>query len=445
VLPLEKRKPLKGGIHSRDEALELLNSHYLIGKTDQEIAIHRIKNDGSLAFTPNEQFRLDVANIFVRSSSGTGKPLSAEKFWKEHPQRHQRNIVFKPGRITGPDEHNLWQGFDAAPRKTRRHILSLQRHIWKVICRSDKDKFRYLVRWLAWAVQYPDKCAGVVVVLKSRRQGTGKSTLGWVMLKIFGHRHAALVDDKERLLGRFNDWLEPMCFVLAEEILWAGDHKTADRLKSFITADTIQIERKNGGIRQIPNRLHAIMTTNHEHAVVAGVGDRRFFVLDVSDEHACDKHWFDRLYQDLDNGGTGEFLDFLQNLRLGEWHPREILKTTEATEQQRMSGDSVSQWSRACIDADAIIGAVDSCGSRSHDLEQRISSEDLRKAYTGYCRQQGLRAVNEAAFGKACAEMFGPRQRLTQQEGSKRRPWGYDVSDAVTWQERLDARQGIHR
>ena len=148
-----------------------------------------------------------------------------------------------------------------------------------------KDKFKYLIRCLAWAVQNPDKHAGVVIVLKSRKQGTGKSTLGKVMLEIFG-QHGALIDDKDRLLGRFNDWLENVSFILAEEILWAGDHKTADKLKSRITADTIQIERKYGAIRQIPNRLHIIMTTNHDHAIGAGVGDRRFAVYDVSDEHA---------------------------------------------------------------------------------------------------------------------------------------------------------------
>ena len=48
-----------------------------------------------------------------------------------------------------------------------------------------KEKFKYLIRWLAWAVQNPDKHSGVVIVLKSREQGTGKSTLGVVMLKIF--------------------------------------------------------------------------------------------------------------------------------------------------------------------------------------------------------------------------------------------------------------------
>ena len=94
-LPPEKRKPLKGGTYSPDEALELINSHYLIGKSDQEVAIFRIKDDGLLVFTPAEQFKLDVANIFVRTAPQSVKPV--EKFWKESPHRHQRKIVFKPG------------------------------------------------------------------------------------------------------------------------------------------------------------------------------------------------------------------------------------------------------------------------------------------------------------------------------------------------------------
>jgi hypothetical protein len=81
-------------------------------------------------------------------------------------------------------------------------------------------------------------------------------------------------------------------------------------------------------------------------------------VYDVSEEHACDKAWFDPLYQDLNDGGIGEFLYFLQNLKLGDWHPRQILRTSETIEQQRMSGDSVSQWSQACILADAVIGGT---------------------------------------------------------------------------------------
>ena len=148
-----------------------------------------------------------------------------------------------------------------------------------------------------------------------------------------------------------------MCFVLAEEILWAGDHKAADKLKSVITGDTIQIERKFGSCRQVPNRLKTIATTNHDHAIAAGVRDRRNVVYDVSDERVGDRAWFDALYRDLAAGGTSEFLYFLQHVQLGDWHPRQILKTAETIEQQRMSGDSVSQWAQACIEADALIGA----------------------------------------------------------------------------------------
>jgi hypothetical protein len=187
-----------------------------------------------------------------------------------------------------------------------------------------------------------------------------------------------------------------------------------------------------------------MMTTNHDHAVAAGVGDRRNVVYDISDEHACDKNWFDPLYQDLETGGTSEFLWFLQSLRLGDWHPRQIIKTAEATEQQRMSADSISQWARACIDADAIVGGSHGPYPTSHDLGTTIKSEALREAYTGFCKQQSLRAVNGVLFGMACTEMFGPRKRLNPQNpDSTRRPWGYDVPTGDLWQGRLDKRLGI--
>jgi hypothetical protein len=441
-LPSAKRKRLHGGIFSPAEALKLLNSHYLIGKSEHEVAIFRINHDGSLAFAPPEQFKLDVANIFVQPSGGSGKPIPAEKFWKEHPWRHQRTIVFKPGGTTEPTEFNLWRGFGVEPRRGWQKQRRLLRHIFQIICRRDKAKFKYFIRWLAWAVQNPDKHSEVVIVLKSRKQGTGKSTVGAVMLKIFGP-HGALVDDKDRLLGRFNDWLETTSFVLGEEIMWAGDHKSTDKLKSMITADTVQVERKNGAIRQIKNRLHPMMTTNHDHAVDAGVGDRRNVTLDVDDERACDETWFGPLYRDLEDGGIREFFWFLKNLRLGDWHPRQIIKTAETTEQQRMSADSISQWARACIEADSIIGGSQSSYPTSHDLGMTLASEELRAAYTGYCKQQTLRAANIVSFGMACTEMFGPRKRLKAQPNSKRRPHGYDVPSGNKWRRKLDKRLGI--
>ena len=448
-LPQLRRSALIGGIYSPQDAIALLNSHFFVGKNSQETAIFRINDDETITFLPPDQFKLEIQHIRVNTGTNV-KPrlIPGEKYWKESPKRHQKTLVFQPGGTTNPWEYNLWRGYGIEPRKGWQKQRRLLRHVLEVICRRNRKKFKYLIRYLAWMVQNPDKHSGVVIVLKSRKQGTGKSTLGKVMLDIFG-QHGALVDDKERLLGRFTDWLETICFVLAEEILWAGDLKAADKFKSLVTGDTIQIERKFGSCRQVPNRLKLIATTNHDHAVAAGVQDRRNVVYDVSDERAGDRAWFDRLYQDLADGGTSEFLGLLKNVQLGTWHPRDILKTDETAEQQRMSGDSVSQWSQACIEADAVIGAARGAyeSDTTHDLSTNVTSDSLRDAYAGFCRQHGLRALTTDGFGKACSDMFGPRKRLPAPPNAtgkaKRRPWGYRVPKAKKWQERLDARLGI--
>lgn len=200
TLPPLLRSPLCGGKYGEEDALAVLNSHFVIGKSNQETAIFRINDDGTITFLPPEQFKLEVQNILVNvGTTKVPKWVLGDKSWKEHPRRHQKKLVFKPGGTTEPNEYNLWHGYGVEPRERGQKQQRLLRHIWEVICRRNQKKFDYLIRWLAWAVQYPEKHAGVVIILKSRKQGTGKSTLGKVMLDIFG-QHGALIDDKERLL-----------------------------------------------------------------------------------------------------------------------------------------------------------------------------------------------------------------------------------------------------
>jgi hypothetical protein len=108
-----------------------------------------------------------------------------------------------------------------------------------------------------------------------------------------------------------------------------------------------------------------------------------------------------------------------------------------------MSADSISQWARACIDADAIVGKPQGSYPATHDLRTTIATEALHEAYTGFCRQQNLHPAT--SFGMAFAEMFGPRKRLKAQPGSKQRPWGYAVPHGNKWQKKLDERLGIKK
>ncbi|MGW8286564.1 MAG: hypothetical protein ACWGPR_12740, partial [Candidatus Deferrimicrobiaceae bacterium] len=101
---------------------------------------------------------------------------------------------------------------------------------------------------------------------------------------------------------------------------------------------------------------------------------------------------------DLEHGGQGEFLWLLQNLKLGNWHPRQLEKTEEAVEQQRLSGDAIAQWCHACISADAIIGLNSGAGE---PLGRDISTESLRESFTIFCKQHGLRPPSNDLLGKA--------------------------------------------
>jgi phage/plasmid-associated DNA primase len=259
------------------------------------------------------------------------------------------------------------------------------------------------------------------------------------MRDIFG-KHARVFDNKERLFGRFNADLETVCFACAEEMLWAGDRSASDALKSLITGDTLTLEVKNGSRWDVPNRLHMMMTTNHEHAVQAGVSDRRFFVLDVSDEKAQDVRWFDPLHKDLAEGGKEQFLQFLLKVKLAGWHPRNLPKTADTVAQQRMSADTVARWIQSCIDADSIVGHAHGL---SFDLGTTVTSENLRTAYAGYCAQHRLFPMTENVFGKALTAMLGEPVRMAPATGTTRRPRAYKVLNATKLQIRLDDYIGL--
>jgi hypothetical protein len=207
-------------------------------------------------------------------------------------------------------------------------IQQLLGHIAKVICSADKVKWGYLMSWLAWTVQNPGRHPGVAIVLRSSAEGAGRSLLGELMVRIFG-RHGLTVSDNCRLLENHDEHLEFACFVLIKEALFAGDARVADKIKSRLTSNMVTINPKFRPARSVPNRMAAMLCTNHEWAVPAGAGARRWFIVDVSEARTGDKAYFDALHADLESGGDGQFLNFLLNIPLGDWHPRAVSRTME--------------------------------------------------------------------------------------------------------------------
>ena len=130
-------------------------------------------------------------------------------------------------------------------------------------------------------------------------EGSGKGTLGRVMLQVFGA--AALpVSDPLMLTGQFSGHLQHCCFLFVDEAFWAGDAKAEGRLKSLVTEKTITIRPLYVGAFQVRNMLHIMMASNNDWVVPAGHGARRYAVFKIGDAVVDDLEYFNRLNAEID-------------------------------------------------------------------------------------------------------------------------------------------------
>lgn len=157
--------------------------------------------------------------------------------------------------------------------------------IREVICNSDAASFDYIVRWVAWKFQNRHLLPRVALVLRSDREGTGKSTFANLVARLLAPA-ARRVSQPSQLAGRFNDVLRGAGLVVAEEAFFAGNPELRGPLYDLIANETIATEAKNLPIEQTRNHCGVIMLTNAGWAVPAKQHSRRFAVFEVSEKYA---------------------------------------------------------------------------------------------------------------------------------------------------------------
>lgn len=279
-----------------------------------------------------EDFRNRYMNVRVEvGKTKEGNPVysPAGKWWLEHPLRQQfKSLVFRPNAQTeNAGELNLWRGLAVAPRAGE--WPQLGRLIEEVLAAGDAAAADYILRWAAFSVQHPERPAEVALVLRGGK-GTGKSTFGHVMRRIFG-QHGTSIASSHVMTNNFNKLLHDCCLLFADEALARGDAKAEGMIKALITEPTILIEPKNVDAFPAPNRLKVIIASNDDWVVSASADERRFAVFDVSPHMAAppgssstDERvtWWRALHAEIDGGGLEAFLRDLLDLDLGDWHPR---------------------------------------------------------------------------------------------------------------------------
>lgn len=268
------------------------------------------------------------------------KILELGKYWLKHSGRREYQSVFFDPAL--PREHNkcfnLYNGMAVTPKKGS--WKRTRRHIWYVLCNQDPEKFKYVIRWLAWCVQNPGRPAEVAVVFKGQK-GAGKGFIFSQMVKIYGE-HGMSISNRKHLTGNFNGHLANLVFLFADEAYNPGDREVEGVLKQLVTEATIPIEAKFKGASTGKNCLHIGMASNEEWVVPVSNDERRFFINAVDNAYAkgaIDDHirvdYFNKLWGEMNNGGREAMLHDLLAVKLGNWHPREYVPMSMEMEHQK--------------------------------------------------------------------------------------------------------------
>lgn len=284
-----------------------------------------------------EDFRNGYRNrkvIVAHNDKGQPVEKAVGVWWVDHPQRRQYDtIVFAPGQEV-EDAYNLWRGFavDSLPGDKHQPFL---RHVRENVCSGNDEWYGYLLGWMARAVQHPDTPGEVAVVLRGKR-GTGKSFFAKMFGRLFG-RHFLQVSDSKHLVGSFNAHLRDTVLLFGDEAFFAGDKKHESVLKTLVTEEQLVIEGKGVDAEAAANFTHLVLASNEDWVVPAGLEERRFFALDMADDHMQDNAYFKAIRDELEAGGFENLLHFLRTYDLSNFEVRKAPKTQALRDQQAES------------------------------------------------------------------------------------------------------------
>ena len=287
-----------------------------------------------------------------------------DEFWVSPMTTCYDGVDFNP-KGAAANYLNLWIG-PTIVAKSGNWVL-IKMYLLEVVCDCDEKSYRYLICYIAHALQRPWEKPGVMIILIGG-QGIGKGTLARLLNRIWRATFLQ-ISNVDSVTGNFNSSLERAYIVFMDEALFAGDRKAADSLKSLVTEPVIHINEKYQPARQTSSFHRFFAATNAEHFKNTERDDRRDFPLRVSEARKGDWGYWKALNHEIDNGGTEAMVHDLLAMDLSEYEVRAKPDTKELLEQKLKSLGAIPRWWHEAL----------CCGElfAGNDWPEFISTEDI--------------------------------------------------------------------
>jgi hypothetical protein len=415
-----------------DKVVEELNQKHAVVHTDQFYILtekpHSIFKGTDFTLESKQSFTNIYENQRVICSDGHSR--NKARIWLAHHGRRQLNgITFDPTTLEDKNgRYNIWKGFAVNPLKGKCNLY--KKHIQDVICAENQNYFQYVWKWMAHLVQYPDKVTTGLVLIGL--QGTGKGVFVKALGKIFG-QHYVHLDNLDRLLGNFNFHMKDAVLVYADEAIWGGNKRDVGKLKAMVTEEYAMIEPKGKDSFMVKNFRHFIFSSNDNWPLHLDPDDRRFLVLEVSDNHKEDESYFSEIINELDEGGYEALLFELLNENLVGFNPRKLPINTESFQVKLQSTSSSIQYlydalREGCFD----VGNLTPCECWP---EQPLSFCRIYNDYSAWCNIQRRLPEQKSVLGKALNKLLPSIVKSRPAAGYGPRPECYTFRSLTTTRE----------
>jgi hypothetical protein len=299
-----------------------------------------------------------ISREFDNEGNIRTKSVSGAAAWIKWPLRRAVDkLTYFPGKdsfidLKGVWCYNTWKGWGTTPREGNVSLfLDLLDHIF---IGSDKGAKEWFLKWCAYPLQYPGVKLYSDCLIYGRRQGTGKSLIGYTLGKIYGDNFTEI--NQENLHSGNNDWAENKQFVMGDDVTGSNKREDADMLKKLITQKKLRINIKYVPTYEVPDVINYYFTSNHADAFFLDDDDRRHFIHEV----VCsplDEAFYAEYDLWLDSDGAAAVFDYLLKLDLGDFNPAAPAFRTAAKE--RMINDVQSDlggWVRKLLqDPDSVL------------------------------------------------------------------------------------------
>ena len=295
-----------------------------------------------------EAMRLFWANKPMQLMNG--KQITFFDAWSQHPKRRDaQGFDFDPtkGRFinkgNGDLRINEWRGFRVQPNAGGSWSL-LEQMIRDVFCEEGDHIYDYIMDWVAFLFQHPQKPAEVALCMKGGK-GIGKGTLANVILHICG-QHGKKLDHPDQLTKNFNSHLHKAVFVFADEAMRPYDKAAESKVKSMLTEPTLLIEPKGRDSFSARNYMHLMMASNEDWVAPVDLQfERRFCVLEGNNTYQGDHAFWGALHDELEDGGYEAFLHDMMERDIEGWRPAQTIPETKALKDQRIASlDLIERW-----------------------------------------------------------------------------------------------------